>query len=278
MSTPTPITDTSRLCVHTVTTKPWSIEEIADRYPAAGVKGITVWRQNLEGRNIAQIGERLRGNGMEIVSLCRGGFFPAKAEADRKAAIDDNRKAIEEAAELGAPLIVLVCGATPGMPLSQARDQIVAGIEALLPDCERTGVKLGIEPLHPMYADARSAVNTMKQANDLCERIGSDYVGVAVDVYHLWWDEMLKAEIARCGDLGKLFAFHVCDWKTPTTDLLNDRGLMGEGCINIPEIRAWVEATGFKGFNEVEIFSYHHWERDQHEFLREIVQAYQQHV
>ncbi|KAF0095467.1 MAG: xylose isomerase domain-containing protein [Puniceicoccaceae bacterium 5H] len=273
-----PLPDLSRLCIHTVTTKPWSIEEIADRYPAAGVKGITVWRQNLEGRDPAKIGELLRGNGLDIVSLCRGGFFPATSEGDRQAAIDDNRKAIEEAASLGAPLIVLVCGAVPGMPLEQARDQIRAGIEAVLPDCERTGVKLGIEPLHPMYADARSAVNTMKQANDMCEQIGSDYVGVAADVYHLWWDPDLQSEIARCGELGKLFAFHVCDWKTPTADMLNDRGLMGEGCIDIRRIRSWVEATGFKGFNEVEIFSSHHWAKDQNVFLEEIVKAYRQHV
>lgn len=278
MSLAAPLTDTARLCVHTITTKPWSIEEIADRYPAAGVKGITVWRQALEGRNIAQTGERLRGNGLDIVSLCRGGFFPGTSEAARQAALDDNRRAIDEAAALGAPLIVLVCGAIPGLPLNVARDHIRAGIEALLPDCERTGVKLGIEPLHPMYADNRSAINTMKQANDLAEAVNSPYVGVAADVFHLWWDPDLQTEIARCGAMGKLFAFHVCDWKTPMADMLNDRGLMGEGCINLREIRAWVEAAGFNGYNEVEIFSHLHWAKDQNQFLGEIVEAYKQYV
>jgi sugar phosphate isomerase/epimerase len=270
--------DLSRLCVHTITTQPWPIEEAAVRFAAAGVKGITVWRQALEGRNIAATGDMLRGHGLGIVSLCRGGFFPHLEEAGRRAAIDDNLKAIDEAEALGAPLIVLVCGAQPGLPLHEARRQIQAGIEEILPRAIEAGTKLAIEPLHPMYADSRSAVNTLGQANDMVEAIGSDHVGVAVDVYHLWWDPALEREIARCGNLGALFAFHVCDWNTPTTDLLNDRGLMGDGCIPIRRIRSWVEAAGFSGFNEVEIFSTRFWSQDQQAFLNRIVEAYQLHV
>ena len=174
--------------------------------------------------------------------------------------------------------VVLVCGAVPGLPLDEAREHIHDGIAALLPDCAAAGVKLAVEPLHPMYADSRSAINTLGQANDLCERLTSPAVGVAVDVYHLWWDPALEAEIARCGRLGKLFAYHVCDWRTPTIDLLNDRGLMGEGCIPLRQIRAWVEAAGWRGFNEVEVFSTRLWAGDQDAFLAGIVQSYRDHT
>lgn len=272
-----PLTDLSRLCIHTITTKPWNIEQAAGRYAAAGVKGITVWRDALEGRDIRATGNMLRAEGLSIVSLCRGGFFPSADPAKRKTAIDDNKKAIEEADQLGAPLIVLVCGADPAQSLSESRKQIQEGIEAVLPDASAAGVKLAIEPLHPMYADARSAINTLGQANDMAEAIGSPYVGVAVDVYHLWWDPQLQQEIERCGKHRHLFAFHICDWKTPTTDLLFDRGLMGEGCIPIKEIRGWVEATGFQGFNEVEIFSNTYWKEDQEQFLQKIISAYKAH-
>ena len=273
-----PLTDLSRLCVHTITTKPWAIEQAAERYAAAGVKGITVWRQALEGRDIAATGEMLRGHDLKVVSLCRGGFFPYHDGSGRKQAIDDNLKAIDEAEALGAPLIVLVCGAQPGLLLDEARRQIQAGIEEVLPRAIDAGVKLAIEPLHPMYADCRSAVNTIGQANDMAEAIGSDHVGVAVDVYHLWWDPDLETEIHRCARSGSLLAFHVCDWKTPTVDMLNDRGLMGEGCIPIREIRSWVEAAGFSGFNEVEIFSDRYCSQDQGELLEHIIEAYRMHV
>jgi sugar phosphate isomerase/epimerase len=272
------LTDTSQLCVHTITTKPWSLEQAAAAYAGAGVAGITVWRDALQGREPQAVRTLLADHGLTTVSLCRGGFFPHAEAAGRGRALDDNRRAIDEAAAIGAPLVVLVCGAVPGQPLAQSRDQIRAGIEAVLPHAERCGVRLAIEPLHPMYADDRSAINTLAQANDMAEAIDSPCVGVAVDVYHLWWDPDLEREIARCGDGGRIFAFHVCDWKTPTTDLLLDRGLMGEGCIDIPQIRGWVEAAGFTGFIEVEIFSKIYWEQDQQAFLDSIVDAYREHV
>jgi sugar phosphate isomerase/epimerase len=271
------IVDTSKLCIHTITVKPWSIETAIERFAAHGVAGMTVWRDALADRDIAATGRRIRQAGMDVVSLCRGGFFPAETDAARQAAIDDNRRAIDEAAALGAPLIVLVCGAVPKQPLTVSRRQIQDGIEAVLEYTASAGVKLAIEPLHPMYADSRSAINTLRQANDLCAAIDSPWVGVAVDVYHLWWDPELEAQIRRCGEMGKLFAFHICDWRTPTEDLLNDRGLMGEGSIPIRQIRGWVEATGFSGFNEVEIFSNRYWAGDQEAFLGKIVDAYLNH-
>jgi sugar phosphate isomerase/epimerase len=263
------------LCVHTMTTKPWSIEECASHFPGAGVRGITVWRQHLEGRDPAQSGAMLRNAGLEIVSLCRGGFFPAATPAGRQAAIDDNLRAIEQAHALGAPLIVLVCGAVPGQPLEDSRQQITEGIAAVLPAAKAAGVRLAIEPLHPMYADDRSAISTMAQAHAVCDALGSpENLGIAVDVYHVWWDDSLEAQIKLAGETKRLLAFHVCDWKTPTTDLLNDRGLMGEGCIPIRKIKRWVNAAGFDGFNEVEIFSNTYWAMNQHEWLARIVGAY----
>jgi sugar phosphate isomerase/epimerase len=269
-----PITDLNRLCIHTITTKPWAIEESAKNFAAAGVKGITVWRDALAGRDIKKTGDLLRNEGLSIVSLCRGGFFPSTDHLKRQVAIDDNRRAIEEAHQLGTNLIVLVCGADPGQALATSRQQIQEGIEKLIPEAAAAGVRLAIEPLHPMYADTRSAINTLGQANDLCEAIQSPWVGVAADVYHLWWDPNLEQEIYRCGANKNLFAFHICDWKSPTVDLLNDRGLMGEGCIPIPLIRSWVEKAGFDGFMEVEIFSNIYWQQDQAEFLQKIIEAY----
>lgn len=270
--------DLSKLCVHTITTKPWSIEEAAINYAACGVKGITVWRNTLEGKNIRRTGNMLRESGLSIVSLCRGGFFAHKDPVKRKNALNENRLAIEEASELGSPLIVLVCGADPAQSLEDSRIQIKEGIETLIPEASAADIKLAIEPLHPMYADTRSAINTLAQANAIAEAIGSPRVGVAVDVYHLWWDPDLEQQIMRCGKNNHLLAFHVSDWKTPTTDFLNDRGLMGEGCIPLKKIRSWVEATGFNGFTEVEIFSTEYWKRDQSEFLREIISAYKKFV
>ena len=268
--------DISKLCIHTMTTKPWKIEEAAKHFSAAGVKGISVWRDALEGRNIKQTGKLLLDHDLTIVSLCRGGFFAHKDLNKRKSAIDDNRRAIDEAAQLGAPLLVLVCGADPSQSLEESRKQIQDSIGELIPQASATGIKLAIEPLHPMYADTRSAINTMKQANDMAEELNSPWVGVAVDVYHVWWDSFLEKEIKRCGESGHLMAFHICDWKVPTTDFLLDRGLMGEGCIPVKQIRSWVEAAGFTGFNEVEIFSTTHWKENQSEYLQKIIKAYKE--
>lgn len=267
-------TDLSRLCIHSITTKPWKIEEAAKNYFAAGIKGITVWRDALEGRNIGQTGKMLREHDLTIVSLCRGGFFPHKDLNKRKSAIDDNRRAIDEASQLGTSMLVLVCGADPSQGLEESRKQIRDSIAAIIPEALAAGVKLTIEPMHPMYADTRSAINTITQANDMVEELNSPWVGVAVDVYHLWWDPFLEKEIKRCGENGNLMAFHICDWKVPTTDMLLDRGLMGEGCIPVKQIRSWVEAVGFTGFNEVEIFSTSYWKENQTEYLQKIIKAY----
>jgi sugar phosphate isomerase/epimerase len=266
-----------RLCIHTITNKPWTTEQCIQRYSAAGVGGITFWRYSLEGRKPETVGRMAREAGLEIVSLCRGGFFPGASAEARQKSLDDNRRCIDEAAALGAPLIVLVCGAVPGQPLVESRKQIAEGIAAVLPQAQAAGVKLAIEPLHPMYADDRSAVNTMRQSHEICDALGSPAgLGIAVDVYHVWWDPELKQMIELAAEKDRLHAFHICDWKTPTADLLNDRGLMGEGCINIREISDWVDATGFQGTREVEIFSSKWWAEDQDVYLEKITTAYGQ--
>lgn len=275
---PLPLRDFSRLCVHTLTTKPWPLEEAVQRYAMAGVKGITVWRQALAGRDATAAGKLIRDHGLSVVSLCRGGFFPANTVDRRMRAIDENRRYIDEAEALGAPLIVLVCGAVPGQPLAESRKQIAGGIAAVLPHAAAAKVKLAIEPLHPMYADERSAVNTVRQARTICNQFHSPWLGLAIDVYHTWWDDRLDEDIAACGVEGTLFAFHICDWRTPTIDLLDDRGLMGEGCIPIRQIRGWTEAAGFKGFHEVEIFSRRLWASDQVQYLEAIKAAYLAHA
>jgi sugar phosphate isomerase/epimerase len=264
----------SNVCIHSITTKPWSIEECVHHYTKEGFGGISVWRNTLENRNINDTGKLIRDHGLEIISLVRGGFFPSVSAQKRQKSMDDNHKAIEEAAALGAPLIVLVCGADPGQSLEKSRDQIKESIAALIPDALAANVKLAIEPLHPVYAGDRSAINTMRQANDMAAELNSISVGVAVDVYHVWWDPDLEYEIQRCGNINKLFAYHICDWKLALSDVLNDRGLMGEGCININQITKWVRKAGFEGMEEIEIFSNLYWSMDQHEYLKKIKSSY----
>ena len=270
-----------RLAIHTMTTKPWSLEESCREYAAAGVPAITVWRQALAPLGAQKAAQVLKDSGRRVTALCRGGFFPAVDAAGRQAALDDNRRALDEAATIGAPLVVLVCGAVPGMPLAEARKQIADGIAVVLPHARSVGVKLSIEPLHPQYAADRSAVSTMAQARRICEQVnapGRSDVGIAVDVYHVWWDDALEHEITLAGKQNLIHAFHVCDWKAQQSDMLNDRGLMGEGCIDLRTIRGWVERAGFHGDIEVEIFSNRWWATDQRDYLQRIIAAYKEHV
>jgi sugar phosphate isomerase/epimerase len=271
------MSDLARLCVHTATTKPWSLRQAIDGYRTAGVGGISVWRDALAPQGIEESARMLRDSGLAVVSLCRGGFFPARDAGGRQRAIDDNRRAIDEAAAIGAPMVVLVCGAVPGQSLAESRRQIADGIAAVSAHARARGVKLAVEPLHPMYAADRSAITTLRQARELCDAVGGDHLGIAVDVYHCWWDPDLDVEIARIGAERRLFAFHLCDWRVDTRHLLTDRGLMGEGCIDLKRIRASVEAAGFGGWNEVEIFSTEKWAMDQTEWLGQVVRAYREH-
>ena len=266
--------DFSKLCIHTQTTRPWTLEECIINFASAGVRGISIWRHLLEGKDLNKIKLLLDSNQMDVVSLVRGGFFPSVDPKKRLSAIEDNQLAIEQASALGAPLVVLVCGAEPKQSLESSRKQIKEGITALIPLAEKRKVKLAIEPLHPMYGAEKSAILTLGQANEMCELIDSPWVGIAIDVYHLWWDDQLKNEIIRCGKNKNILAFHICDWRVNTIDFLTDRGLMGEGCIDIKKIREWIEAAGFDGYNEVEVFSERLWSGDQKQYLKDIKKSY----
>jgi len=271
------INDLNRLCIHTITTKALSFEEACSKYAGFGIKGISIWRDAVEELPPWQVKDILGKNGLEAVSYVRGGFFPSVDEAKRKAAIADNIRMLQEASAMEIPLLVLVCGSDPAQSLQTSRDQIRKGIEEILPEAGKQGVRLAIEALHPMYADTRSAITSLKQANDMAEYFNQKSLGIAVDVYHLWFDEELEQEIERCGKNKHLFAFHICDWNVPTTDMLHDRGLMGEGCIPLKQIRRWVEKAGFSGYHEVEIFSHKFWSQDQDVFLEKIIHAYRHH-
>ncbi|HEY8357841.1 MAG TPA: sugar phosphate isomerase/epimerase family protein [Ramlibacter sp.] len=240
-----------------------------------GIRAISPWRDQVQAAGLAEVSKLVRQHGLQLSGYCRGGMFPAVDAAGLKSARDDNRRAVDEAVELNATCLVLVVGALPGAlqgkaahkDLALARTQVRDGIAELLEYARAANMPLAIEPLHPMYAADRACINTMEQALDVCDELDpqrTGALGVAVDVYHVWWDPKLEQQVARAGR-DRLLAFHVCDWMTPTADLLNDRGMMGDGVIDIPRIRGWVEAQGFAGYSEVEIFSTGNWWQRPHE-------------
>ena len=256
----------------------WPLLEIIDACAARGIRAVSPWRDQVAAAGLQATMQSLRAHGIELSGYCRGGMFTHADAAGRQAARDDNRRALDEACLLGAPCLVLVVGGLPGAlegraahrDIASARAQVTDGIAALLDDARERHMPLAIEPLHPMYAADRACINTLRQALDVCDLLdppGSGALGVAVDVYHVWWDPELAQQIERAGR-NRLLALHVCDWLTPTTDLLNDRGMMGDGVIELRKIRAWVEAQGYAGYSEVEIFSANNWwQRDGGEVL-----------
>jgi sugar phosphate isomerase/epimerase len=250
-----------------------------------GIQAISPWRDQVAASGLKVVSDLVKTHGLKLSGYCRGGMFPATDTAGLRAAHDDNRRAVDEACELNAACLVLVVGALPGALAGQAthkdiarsRQQVQDGIGELLGHAQANGMPLAIEPLHPMYAADRACVNTLEHALDLCDLLDpskSGALGVAVDVYHVWWDPKLQAQIERAGK-SRLLAFHVCDWLTPTTDLLNDRGMMGDGVIDIPRIRGWIEDQGFEGFSEVEIFSTGNWwKRERDEVLKTCIERH----
>ena len=248
-----------RLSLNQATTQHWSLREAVDGCARAGIGWIGPWRDKIADAGGASTSTRLiRDAGLRVSSLCRGGFFPAATEVERRARLDDNRRAIDEAAELGANVLVLVCGPAPDRDLDAARRMVEDGIAAILPHAESCGVRLAVEPLHPMFAGDRSVIVTLGQANDMVERLASPLVGVAVDVYHVWWDPRVYREVARAA--GRILGFHVSDWLAPPPDHLLGRGVMGDGVIELRRLRCAVEDAGYAGPIEVEIFNRVLWE------------------
>uniref|UniRef100_UPI0035ADDB12 sugar phosphate isomerase/epimerase family protein n=1 Tax=Hylemonella sp. TaxID=2066020 RepID=UPI0035ADDB12 len=245
------------------------LSRIIDQCAEHGIRAISPWRDQVAAIGLDKIARQLKTHGIELSGYCRGGFFPAPDAAGLRAALDDNRRAIDEAKTLNAPCLVLVVGALPGAlqgkaaykDISRARGEVRDGIAASLEYAREIGMPLAIEPLHPMQAADRACVNTLEQALDLCDALdpqATGMLGVALDVYHCWWDPKLEQQIARAGQQ-RLLAYHVCDWLTPTRDLLSDRGMMGDGVIELRKLRGWVEQAGYAGYSEVEIFSELDW-------------------
>jgi sugar phosphate isomerase/epimerase len=267
--------DRALLSINSMTVKAWSLEQLLEGCARAGLSAISPWRDIVQAGGPERAGKLIRAHGMTVTGLCRGGMFPAADEAGRRAALDDNRRAVDEAAAIGAQCLVLVVGGLPqgSRDLNGARMQVRDALHTLLPYARQARVPLAIEPLHPMFAADRACVNTLAQANDLCDELGEG-AGVAVDTYHVWWDPDLEREIARAGE--KILAYHVNDWLVPTTDLLLDRGMMGDGVIDLRAIRAMVEAAGYRGYCEVEILSANNWwKRDPDEVLRICIERHQ---
>ena len=271
---PEPLVDLSRLAIHTRTTATLSLAEAAELYAAQGVPAISVWRDVVHAAGLDEAGRILRGSGLAVPALVRGGFFVAADAAARVRAVDDNLRCIDEAAALGAEMVVLVVGSAVGVGRDGAEAQLRDALAQVLPRAQACGVRLAIEPLHPMYAADKSFVVRLGEANDLCDALAHPSLGVVVDVYHTWWDACLADEIARAGRGGRLFGFHLCDWRVETRDLLLDRGLMGEGCIDLRGIRSAMDANGFRGWHEVEIFSRELWALDPAELVRRIRATY----
>ena len=258
------------LSINTATVKKkWSLDRIIDECAQRGIRAISPWRDQVAAVGLEKIAKQLRDNGIGLSGYCRGGFYPASDAKGRQAALLDNRRAIDEAKTLNAPCLVLVVGALPGAlagkpeytDISRARNEVFDGIAASLEYARTVGMPLAIEPLHPMQAAERACVNTLEHALDICDALdpgNTSALGVAVDAYHVWWDPKLEGQIARAGK-SRLLAWHVCDWLTPTRDLLNDRGMMGDGVIELRKIRGYMEAAGYAGFAEVEIFSELDW-------------------
>lgn len=239
----------------------WTLEQCIEGCQRHGVTAISPWRDRLQEMGVARAARAIRQAGLDVSGLCRGGMFTAADAAGRQTAIADNLRAIDEAAAIDADCLVLVCGGLPpdSRDLPGARDMVRDGLAAILGAAKAAGVKLAIEPLHPMTCADRSVIATLGQALDLCDELG-DGVGVAVDVYHVWWDPQVAAQIQRAGE--RIYAFHTCDWRAPTRDLVFDRAMPGDGVVDIMSLRQAVQAAGYQGRLEMEILSTEWWAKD----------------
>ena len=264
------------LSLNQITTNQWNLKEAVEGCVKADIPWISLWRNKIEEIGLAESKRVIQDSGLKLSSLCRGGMFPAETAELRQKALDDNRRAVEEAAELGTDVLVLVCGPGPDKDIGTARKWVEEGIEQLVPFAESHGVKLGIEPLHPMYAADRSVVVTLDQANTMAEKYRADQVGVVVDVFHVWWDPDLYNQIARAE--GRILGFHVSDWSVPITDTFKARHMMGDGVIEIRRMRQAVEKAGYHGPIEVEIMNQAIWDQPGDETLKIMKERYLEHV
>jgi sugar phosphate isomerase/epimerase len=271
-----PFTDLKRLSLNQATTNRWSLQEAADGCARAGIPWIDVWRDKLAAVGTSQAARIVRDAGLRVSGLCRGGMFPAATAEERRARIDDTRRAIDEAATLETDALVLVCGAAPDRDIAGARAMVADAIGQLIPHARASGVRLAIEPLHPMFAAERSVITLLGEALDLAEQFDTPEVGVIIDAYHVWWDPYLYQQIRR--SQGRIVGFHVSDWTIPTPHMLLGRGMMGDGVIELRRIRAAVDEAGYDGPIEVEIFNQAIWDSPGDDVLRQMCARYLEYV
>ncbi|MDF6042569.1 sugar phosphate isomerase/epimerase [Streptomyces sp. JH14] len=275
------MTDLSRLSINQETIKQWSLPELVEGCGKAGIDKVGLWRAPVQEYGVERTARLLADAGISVTSLCRGGFFTALDPAERARALDDNRTAIDEAAALSTDTLVLVSGGLPAgsRDLHGARERIADALAELGPYAQERGVRLAIEPLHPMFASDRCVVSTLAQALDIAERFPAEQVGVVVDTYHIWWDDQAPAQIVRAGEGGRIHSFQLADWITPLpAGVLVGRGQLGDGSVDFRAFREAVEATGFTGPIEVEIFNEDLWARDGAEVLAEVAARYLEHA
>ncbi|MFJ5529144.1 sugar phosphate isomerase/epimerase family protein [Streptomyces sp. NPDC093261] len=270
-----------RLSVNQMTVKQLSIPELIDACGELGVRSVGLWREPVRSYGLEATAASVRDAGLTVTTLCRGGFLTAIDPDERVRAVEDNRRAVDEAATLGTDTLVLVSGGLPAgsRDLRGARERIADALGELGPYAAERGVRLAVEPLHPMYASDRCVVSTLAQALDLAERLPADQVGVTVDTYHIWWDDTAPGQIARAGAGGRIHAFQLADWTTPLPEgVLNGRGQLGDGSVDLREWKGYVEAAGYTGPIEVELFNEGLWARDGREVLAETVGRFVEHV
>jgi sugar phosphate isomerase/epimerase len=264
-----------RLSFNQMTADPWSLEQVVRRCADRRIPYIAVWRHKLEG-STARAAAMIRREGLRVSSLCRGGWFSAPTAEERRERIADNRVAIEESAILGAPVLVIVSGPANGQTLDDARKTVLDSLREMLPDAEKAGITLGIESIHPMYAAERSVVVTLKQANDLVAQLNSPAAGVVIDAFHVWWDPDVMDQIERAR--GTIASFHVSDWPVPLPGILMGRAMMGDGVIELRKLRQAVDAAGYRGPIEVEIFNEAVWNTPHDELLELVQRRFVEHV
>lgn len=273
--------DLSRFSINQMTVKQLSMPELVQECARLGIGNVGLWREPVQSYGLEATGKLVRDAGLTVTTLCRGGFLTAIEPGERAKALDDNRLAVDEAAALGTDVLVLVSGGLPAgsRDLRGARERIADALGELGPYAEERGVKLAIEPLHPMYAADRCVVSTLAQALDLAERFPAHQVGVTVDTYHIWWDDTAPAQIARAGGGGRIHTFQLADWTTPLPEgVLTGRGQIGDGAIDMREWKGYVEAAGYDGAIEVELFNDGLWARDGREVLRETAVRFVEHT
>jgi sugar phosphate isomerase/epimerase len=252
----------------------WKLPQAVEAAARHGFAGVAPWREMVQEIGVEESAHIFKANGMRVTGYCRGGLFGAGGRDKFQAAVDDNKRMVDEAATIGAECIVVIAGGlAPGSrDLPGTRAMFVEGLAAILPHARTCGVPLALEPMHPMYAADRGCVTTLKEMLDIADALGNDGMGVAIDTYHVWWDRELESQIARAGK--RIIAHHICDWLVPTKHMLNDRGMMGDGVIDFPAIRGMIEAAGYFGIQEVEIFSDHWWSRPGDEVLATAIERF----